>query len=460
MKPNSSVTEQKPGVYTKIKERRNTESNHAVIAGFGAIVSKTNVESDAMDFCRLVLFMSTLSLMAIGISTASGQTRDASRTAVDVVHVKNQKPVRGLILGENAVDGIAIAVSKKWLEKEAPETFATAVLSAENAAIKARLQFRDRLMNLENVKSGALGFLIQKELERIDVEIEDPLREEYQFLILRAKSTSATARNIANDANRKIAIWSWFERLTDVENRKPSILASELKSKNVDTSSTPPSIADRFYPVAESEEHWTTRLAIVSHRLDRSVEFQGTGDDMFPVGGEHRPDVASLMGQIMRSQMNALLQELASGPSKSVPLKSDEAPWTKNAISHAEKIDAGYFRATHVRMDAQSGSATVESRFMVKHAGDSWTTTWWSVASQNAADQKQDSIQRIKEDPQLKIIQTQFESIAGISNILEDAIRMGAATLVAQRIVNGEFQRFSDGYLKRLNSPPIPTIGK
>ncbi len=415
-----------------------------------------------MELCRLVLFISTWPILGIEPPTASGQTRDTSKTVVDVVHVKNQKAVRGLILGENAVDGIAIAVSKKWLESQDPETYAATVLSSENEAIKARLQLRDRLRKIVEDKTGALGFYVRKELERMDLEIENALREEYQFLIVRVKSTATSSRSLANEANRRIALWSWFERLAEVENRKPSILASELKSKNIDTSSTPPSLADRFYPVTESEEQWVTRLAIVSHRLDHPVEFQGTGDVMFAVGGEQLPDVASLMGQMMQSQWSALLQELASGTSKSsqLQLQREDMTWIQNGISQAERMDAVYFRATRVSLDPQSGMATVESRFMVKQPGANWSCTWRSLSTQSASDQTQDSLERIKKDPQIRLLQTQFQSTAGNSGPFDNAIRVGAATMVAQRFVNDEFLRFSDSYLRRLNSPPILPLGK
>jgi len=305
---------------------------------------------------------------------------------------------------------------------------------------------------LIDTKTGAFGFLVSKELERMEAEIENPKNQDYQFLVLRFKSANVTSRNIASLSNRRIALWSWHERLADMETRKPSSLASELKSANIDFNSIPPSLASRFYPVEESEEQWNTRLAIVSHRLDKPVEFQGTGDVMIFVDGEQRPSMASLMGQIMQSQMNALLQEQ--------PRNQTDAYWTAQATTHAEKRNAAYFRATHVTIDLLRATSTVESVFIVKQPAGTWAIAWRSIASQNANDQKQDAIVRIKEYPQLKDIQTQLEQLAGSSASLDSAIRSGAATMLAQRMVDLEFQQFSESYLRRLNSPAIQAVVK
>ena len=245
--------------------------------------------------------------------------------------------------------------------------------------------------------------------------------------------------------------------MPNVESRKPSSLASELKLKKIDATTAPPDLASRFYVTSEGDEHWTIRLAIVSYRLDKSIEFQGSGEVMLLVGGEQPPDFASLMGQMMQSQLNSLVQELTGVSKKPLNVKSEEAAWTKSAISQAEKRNAIYFRATNVRTEPSGNAATVESIFMVKLASGQWSAAWKTSTTQLASEQSDDAIKRITNDPQVKGIQTQFEALGGAGVSLDSAIKIGAATMTAQRIANEEFLRFSERYVKQLNSPPVDT---
>ena len=402
----------------------------------------------------LAPFLMIWTLAALLISTAFGQTRDAARQVVDVVHFKNQKPIRGLILDESPSSGLVVAVSKKWLERENPEAYAKALAAAEKEASKARLQFRDRLRSIAETKTGAIGFVVSRELDRIEKEIEAPPQDEYQFFALPFKSSIVTNRNGASTPNRKLAVWSWHEGLMDVETRSPSSLQEELKSKGIDIRLIPPSLADRFYPREESDDQWRVRMAIVSHRLDKPIEFQGSGDVMLAVGGEQRPDVAILMGRMMQSQMNTLLQELANG-GKSATKNQGSTHWIKEAIAQAEKLDALYFRATQVKMDSLQGIADVESVFMSKLENGDWAVTWKAAMAQKSSDQKQEEVDRIRDDPQFKEIQKHLDQFGGTSSSLDTAIRMGAATKSAQSLVDQEFQQFSERYLKRLNAPPV-----
>ncbi len=418
-----------------------------------------------MDNRKRVCFAITWMVIVGAVSSAFGQARDPSRIAVDVVNLKSHKQIRGFVLSANVMEDVRVAVSREWLEKEDPDTFLKAQEAAKQEAVKARLQLRDRLNNLiseqaqfkdpAQVLKGAFVFFVRKELERIESEIENPPDEDGQFLVLKIKPTAVSVINVANDANRRIAIWSWHERLSDIELRKPSSLVTELKSKKIDPALIPPNLASRFYATDESEDQWRMRLAIVSQQLDQPIEFQGSGDVMIQLGNDKRPDTASLMGQMMQSQMNSLIQELSGNTKKLTPNKLDDADWTKSAISEAEKIKARYFRATNVRMDRAQASATVESAFLAKLESGRWILVWHSSTDQSASQQREDTIKRIANDPQVKAIQTQFEALGIVGAGLDQAIQMGAATLTAQRMVNDEFQQFVERHLKQLNSPPI-----
>jgi hypothetical protein len=400
---------------------------------------------------------------------AFGQTRDLARVAVDVVHLKNRKQIRGLVLSTNPSDELTVAVSCEWYEKEDRDAYLRALENAKQGAVKARLQLRDRLERTlappgqadgqVGLQKGAFQFFLKKELERVDSEIQNPPVDDIQFLLIGIKSAAISSLSRANDSNRKIALWSWYERLVEVESRKPNSLNAELNAKKINVTSTPPNLATRFYASEESEEQWTVRLAIVSHRLDKPIEFQGTGALMFLVGNGQPPDIASLMGQMMQSQASSLLEELSGSPKKPNAITVERSVWVQSAVAQAEKRQASYFRATHVRMETLHDTAAVDSVFMVKHESGKWTTAWQSNSVQYASEQKEDALTRITNDPQIKAIQTQFEGLGGTGGSMDKAIRMGAATMAAQRFVNDEFQLFTEGYLNRLSGPPIQ-VGK
>lgn len=418
-----------------------------------------------MDNRTFVRYAFTWIVMVGAVSSAFGQARDQSRLAVDVINLKSHKQIRGFVLSAKATEEVRVAVSREWLEKEAPDTFLKDQEAAMQEDLNAKLHLRDRLKNLINkpaqindpahVLNGAFLFFVRKELERIESEIENPPDDECQFLVLKIKPAAVSGINVASEANRRIAIWSWHERLSDIELRKPSSLVTELKSKKIDPALIPPDLASRFYATDESEDQWRMRRAIVSQQLDQPIEFQGSGDVMIQLGNDKRPDTASLMGQMMQSQMNSLLQELSGNTKKLTPNKLDDADWTKSAISQAEKIKASYFRATNVRMDRAQASANVESAFLAKLESGRWILVWHSSTDQSASQQKEDTIKRIANDPQVKAIQTQFEALGIAGAGLDQAIQMGAATMTAQRMVNDEFQQFVERHLKQLNSPPI-----
>ena len=398
-------------------------------------------------------------------SLVFGQPRDQSRVVVDVVHLKNRKQIRGLVLRPNPSDELAVAVSCEWFEKEDRDAYLREFEKAKQNSVNAKMQLRDRLQRVleppipadgqAGLPIGAFQFFLKKEFERVDSEIQNPPADDIQFLLIGIKSSAVSSLSRANDSNRKVALWSWYERLAEVESRKPSSLSMELNAKKIDATLTPPSLAARFHAAEESEDQWTVRLGIVSHRLDKPIEFQGSGESMFSVINGQPPDIASLTGQMMQSHMSSLLEELTGGPKKPNVSSIERSVWMQSAVAQAEKMKASYFRATHVRLETLLEMAAVDSAFLVKLESGKWTTSWQSNSVQSASEQKEDAIKRITNDPQIRAIQTQFEALGGIGGSVDKAIRMGAATMGAQRLVNDEFQLFSERYLNRLSGPPI-----
>ena len=418
---------------------------------------------------KFVSWFFVCTFFAVSAANLLGQPRDQARIAVDVVLLKNQKPIRGFVL-RNAPDELQIAVSKVWLEKEDREAFLKAKESSQQIAAIAKKTLVVRLQKLLNAEEKAVDqrgartvayeFFLRKQLERAESELENPDEDAYQFVILKIKPNNLLRINLASDQNRKLAVWSWYERLLDIETRKPSSLVDELKQRKVEPTLAPPDLSDRFYPTEESDEFWATRIAIASHRLDKSIEFQGSGDVMLLVNSqEPQLDLPSLMGQMIQSQMNELIQELTATGKKPSQTNLEDTDWVKAAISKAEEMRAKYFRVTNVRTNLLNDMSTVDSAFFVEQPNGKWMPAWQATFSQNISDQKPDAIRRIAEDPQVKAIQSQFQAAAG-EGLLDKGMRVGAATLAAQKMANEEFQQFTDRYLKSLSYPPVIALKK
>jgi len=394
-----------------------------------------------------------------------GQRRDQAKLAVDVVYLKDQRQIRGFVLSQSA-DELQIAVAKGWFEKDDRGAYIKAVESSRQEAANAMRTLKGRLRKLlsangqedglPDARKGAFTFFLGKEIERIDLELENPQDEPYQFVVLKIKPASLSRVNIASDGNRKLAVWSWSERLVDVETRKPSSLFDELKDKKINPTLAPPDLSDRFYPTEEGDEQWAVRIAIASHRLDKAIEFQGSGDVMLLIdSNDQQPDLSSLMVQMMQSQMSSLLQELTGTGEKSSRTALGDIDWIKSVINKAEKMQSRYFRATNVRTDLLADTSKVESAFLVQQASGKWTIAWQATSIQNMANQKPDAINRILDDPQVKSIKAELEKTGLSGSSLDKGIRAGAATMVAQKLANNEFQEFTDRYLKNLSQPPI-----
>ena len=68
---------------------------------------------------------------ALPCSMAFGQPRDPSRLAVDVVHLKNHKQIRGFVLKTDSTDELSVAVSCGFYEKEDRDAYLKALENAK-----------------------------------------------------------------------------------------------------------------------------------------------------------------------------------------------------------------------------------------------------------------------------------------------------------------------------------------
>lgn len=404
-------------------------------------------------------------LIACLQAPAAAQKRNVPKNAVDSIHLKDKRQIRGIALGFDEDRQARIAVSSDWLSKFDKNLFAKTVDQSNAMANQARVQLRDRLKKLEPTGNfPGLDFFVSKELARIEREIEEPDLTTPQFLLLKIKLSSIANIQSASDANRNIALWSWYERLTNVENRSISQLSEELATKKIDLKLPAPDLSTRFLPTEEDDDRWACRFALVSYRLANPVEYQGSGDVMIQVESNAPIPIATLVPQILQSQMNSLVRQITessptegsltgngSDPNKSSMLERD---WVKVAIGKAEAKGYTYFRATHLRMGSEGPSVFVDSIFLTRLPSGKWSLVWKKTSDASAVSASLENKKQIREDPQIKSLQMTLEILGG-AEAFDQAIQTGAATMAAQNEVNSDFNRFLEQYLQRWNSPML-----
>ncbi len=233
--------------------------------------------------------------------------------SVDLVRLKSGTTLRGAIARYEADGSLTMAVSREWLRKASPELFARrtrAEVSVRRAALE---QLRDRL-NQESVgvpeDSRLAAFLRseRKRVERLLAEAAPPDQPQFVWLDLAKKEIAKIKPAAAG--NRRIAAWSWYERLANVETRDADDLARQLRRKGIDPAQPLPDLSDRFPLRMQDDREWRARMALVVYALDKPLDFQGTGDQLVPADrSANAKDAGPLIAKLLGGQVDAPARE-------------------------------------------------------------------------------------------------------------------------------------------------------
>jgi hypothetical protein len=382
------------------------------------------------------------------------------QVAVDVVRLKSGTTLRGGIVHSAADGSLTMAVSREWLRKTNAALFTKRTNSEASVRRTALEELRDRVNRElgqipEDSRFGAFLRLERKRVERLLVEA--PARAEPQFVWLDLTKHEIARATPASVANRRIAGWSWYERLGNVETRDAAELEQQLRQRGIDPAQQLPDLADRFPLRRQDEQEWAARLALVEYALDKPLDFQGTGDRLVRVDRRSKPkDAAALVPSLLGSQVDAMLKDLLGDrrPPSANPETSDA--WLKTAWQEANGEKARAFRATRVDLDMASRQATVESVFAIRLKNGGWKTIWSDRESRDATKERPATETAIFDDPQVK---SALASLKSLGNVADDqvrqAVRFGAATMEAQQAVDRRFVAFESPYLQHLDGPPL-----
>jgi hypothetical protein len=382
------------------------------------------------------------------------------RLAVDVVRLKSGAALRGAIVHSAADGSLTIAVSREWLHKTNPVLFKRGT-SGETAVRKRALEeLRDRLnRELGHVpEDSRLAAFLRSERKRVERLLSDAVPPaEAQFLWLEITKHDLAKAAPALAENRRIAGWSWYERLANVETRDAAGLEQDLRQRGIDPAQALPDLSDRFPLRLQSEDEWAARLALVEYALDKPLDFQGTGGRLVRVDrGANPKNVAALVPKLFAGQVEATLNDLLSGhPANTATARSPES-WLKTAYEEANGEKARAFRATRVDLDPTARQTTVMSVFAIRLKNGDWKTIWSDRESRDASKERPAPETAISDDPQVKSALASLKSLGPVAeDQVRQAIRFGAATMEAQQVVDRRFVAFGSPFLLHLDGPPL-----
>ena len=416
---------------------------------------------------RWLLAVLVLACFSASTSEARAQKpAGLNRFAVDFVTLKSGERLRGALLGQDSQGIVSMAVQRAWLAERRPEMLKKHVEHERTAAVENATRRRDRVKSWidETTEPQLKIAFLETELDRAEAILKDasnPNGLSTQFVLLKFRPVEIATSFAQAAENRQVAVVAWSEKLENVERRKVSDLLAELKKNGIQNPADEAvNLTDRIPPLAESDDSWAARRAIVDYHYGKKLDFQGMGGALFRTGdGAQQLNLAQVLPQLLQSQAGGLssiaeiLGEPGFGPGKPKPTaKADEL---KSAIQIAEREGVSAFRVTQLEMNVPRRRTDVTQQFLVRMPDDSWKMIWKKTASEDASKPRPEARKQIENDPQIKQVLKLLEGLGGAGGQLDVALQFGGATMDVQKAADRHFFEFRDQYLQRLDSPPL-----
>jgi hypothetical protein len=397
---------------------------------------------------------------ASGPRTSKHAAAAASQLSVDLVKLRSGKTLRGGIARQNDDGSLTMAVSRDWLLKF-DASLASKRLKDETSVQRTALeQLRDRLDKelAGRPEESPLAIFFRRERKRIEERLAQPASPEppqFVWIDLKQKQVAKIVR--ASIERRRIACWSWYERLANVETRDAAGLDQELKHKRIDATQPPPDLSDRFPLRIQDDREWSARLALLTYALEKPLDFQGAGDMLVRSDRSAKaPDMASVIAQLFGGSLNSLLKELTDAGRATATTAESADDWLKPATREAEREKARAFRATRVHVNLGARQATVESVLAVQLDNAKWETIWSARETEDGTKIRASMEAAIGKDARVKSALGVLNSLGAASDDqIQQSIRFGAATMTAQQAVDRQFSAFEEPLLQRLDGPPL-----
>ncbi len=407
-------------------------------------------------------------VIVLGVSPSSAQLPQVvdSRLGVDSVKVDGGKRLYGFLLSHGADQTIVFAVGRQWLEATHPQPF---VEFSELERDRFESLRQNRIKRIETwIESRpddrGLASFLEHELARFTEMVPEDLSKK-KFLTLELKPTRY--REIFNQPadRRKIAGLAFQNDLESVTTTPVTQLKKQLVEMGVDIETEAVNLSKEVESTAETDRQWAARKAVVEHALRKQIEFQGTGS-MLIRKTDTPADMTALVSQLVGGGLGGGLgQDPISQLGAELGLPEFKKPkeqtegWWKRAATEAERDGFRGVSITRLNQNILSSTVTVEAYFFAMEKPGSWFQVTKCTGQASTAEQTEEQLKRIQEDPQVKSVLDTLQGLGlGGQGTIEQALRHGAATQKALQDATGLLNAFVSQNSRDLDSQPLALV--
>ncbi len=406
-----------------------------------------------------VVLVAVASLIAPSFAADKPKGAATTRPVVDQVAVRGGPKLRGMLFAQRADKSVTLLVSAKWLKGTNAEWLATQkrkTLDDHSLALQQAVERLDRELAVEH--PDALRAFLKQQRDETQEDLDNVEKFEPEFVWITLTAREVERVEPATAERRQLLAWAWTEKLDRAETRDADDLQKELKARAVEPVSWPLSFVERLPARDQTDDEWSARLAIADYSMSTPLDFQGTNDVLVRAGRDIQADLAPLLVNMLRKQLQSQLGDLFGEPRTAVP-KNNKAALTeslKTAIQAADVEKHRSFRATRMQQSEDISAVTVTTQFVARMSDGSWEVVFQHAERTDAKQARPDLEKRIQQDPQVKKAFDLTRQLGGAADEqIQQAIRFGAATMTAQSTCDREFASFRDRYLKSLTKPPL-----
>lgn len=377
----------------------------------------------------------------------------AGETAFDTVYLRDRSKSVGIYLGRDvqhaffAMRRQIAEGSKGWIQ-----TYRKKADEEERVAYE-QLRVRTQAM-LQEPNHDTYRFILEQESERASQWLRSEEHARSDLVILSIPLDNVAKWELAGRDSHALALWAWRKQIDAPETAAPEKLKEWLQQANVDWKLSAPDLGSQFQAIPQNGDEWRARLALVRYSRDREIEFQGTAGMMVRIGDRNaQADVAKLLAQGVQQQSQQLLGELLNGAKPKQASK--QAHWLESCQEMLKEDREDYFRASCMEQGIARSDGTVESVFMVRFGND-WKPIWKATARIDIQAVPNATRKQVENDPQIQSLLALAESLGvGSQEMVDQAIKMGAATMQAQSQIDQQFEFFRQRFQHRLDIPVL-----
>ncbi len=423
--------------------------------------------------------LAALIFLVLSISPLQAQLPSSSKKSlvVDEVITTDGKRFYGIIFKNSNRDGLTIMIRRDWLKKTHPDLYRTHLADESEKEIQVLTKhlFRLEAWWKSRKDNSELVEFVDGEMDRVEKQREAKQKNQnaelQPFTLLNFPTTKLKRVYQQPRERHQMAGIAWKHSIDRVTTRSVKAIQRDLEAKNIQWMKESFDLSNQLTTSQEqSEEQWRARVALIEYQLCQPLDFQGTGSMLVRTDPNQANlklgDINAMMKQLMNANMqsdlngllsgNPLLKDLGIGHKFKNNQPEQDANWWQSAAKTAESEKINGFLAARVINETAGNDARVELCFFAYIKPDQWKQVIKieSRASHNDVDAAQ--IERINNDPQIKGLLDLTRGLGiGSGDMIEKAVRHGAATKLALEEARDEFHQFLDRHIKRSDSPPL-----